>query len=372
MYREQIEIIKKDLEKKIVFLVGPRQVGKTWLAKEIGKNFEKTVYLNFDRREDREIIENESWLDSTELLILDELHKMSEWKNYIKGVFDTKPESMRMLVTGSARLDTFKNSGDSLSGRFFTHRLLPLSPSEVAKTDYKNNKIERFLERGGFPEPFLEEDSVNAARWRKEYVDGLIREDVLNFETILDLKAIKLVLELLRSRVGSPVSYSSIAQDVQISVNTVKKYISILESLFIIFRVIPHSKNIARSLLMEPKLYFFDNGLVDGDEGAKFENMVAVSLYKNVLKLSDATGDELSLNYLRTKDGREVDFCVVKNGIPEYMIEVKNSFKSVSKHLHYFKDRYGIEAIQLAKELRLERTENSVTIRKGINFLQEL
>ncbi len=372
MYREQLELIKKDIDKKIVFVVGPRQVGKTWISKELGKSFKKTVYLSFDRREDREIIENESWLESTELLIFDELHKMKGWKNYIKGIFDTKPAKMKILVTGSARLDTFKQGGESLAGRFFTHRLLPFTPAELLKTDYKENNIDRFIERGGFPEPFLEEDLVNATRWRTEYITGLIREDVLNFENIMDLKAISLVLDILRSRVGSLVSYSSIARDVELSVNTVKKYINIFESLYIIFRVTPFSKNISRSLLKEPKIYFFDNGLVQGDDGIKFENLVALSLLKNTLKNEDTTGENWSLNYLRTKDGREVDLCVVKNGNPEYMVEVKNRDKSVSKNLHYFKDRYDIKAIQVVKELRLEKIDNGVTVRRGIDFLKEL
>jgi len=175
MKREQIEILKRDLKKKIVFIVGPRQVGKTWLAKEIGKSYSNVVYLNYDRREDREIINNESWLNSTELLIMDEIHKMDEWKIYLKGIYDTKPEKLKIVVTGSARLDTFSQGGDSLAGRFFMHRLMPFTPSEVAKTDYKSSNIDRFLKRGGFPEPFLSDSEVDADRWRNQYINGLIR-----------------------------------------------------------------------------------------------------------------------------------------------------------------------------------------------------
>ncbi|MFA5248690.1 MAG: AAA family ATPase, partial [Patescibacteria group bacterium] len=194
MDRQQQNKIIKDLAKKIVFLVGPRQVGKTWLAKEIGKQFKRTVYLSYDRIEDREIIKNEQWPEETELLILDELHKMKGWKNYLKGVFDTKFEHLKILVTGSACLETFRQTGDSLAGRFFVHRLLPFSMAEL-KNEKKPVKIDKFLERGGFPEPFLSEDAVDADRWRSQYVDGLIRTDILDFEKIHDFKAIKLVFE---------------------------------------------------------------------------------------------------------------------------------------------------------------------------------
>jgi len=307
MERKQKKQILKDLNKKMVFITGPRQVGKTWLAKDIAGDFPKSVYLNYDSFSDRKIIKEEIWLEQTDLLILDELHKMPFWKNYLKGVYDTRPEHMKILVTGSARLETFRQSGDSMAGRYFRHRLLPFSPAEV-----NSNSLEKFITQGGFPEPFLAETSTDADRWRMQYLDGLIRTDILDFEKINDFRAIQLVLELLRSRVGSPVSYRSIAEDVGVAPNTVKKYIRILESLFIIFRVSPFSKNIARSILKEPKIYFFDTGMVEKDEGIRFENTVALCLLKHVYYLEDSLGKPYSLNYLRTKDKTEVDFCLVK------------------------------------------------------------
>ena len=156
MYRKQIEQIKKDLDKKMVFISGPRQVGKTWLAKEISKDYKKTVYLNYDNLEDRKLIEKAQWIDDIDLLILDEIHKMPKWKNYLKGIYDTKNNKLRILITGSARLETFRNTGDSMAGRFFKHRLMPFSLAEL-----KGNKLsdtERLIERGGYPEPFLTED----------------------------------------------------------------------------------------------------------------------------------------------------------------------------------------------------------------------
>ncbi|MDA3917277.1 MAG: ATP-binding protein [Deltaproteobacteria bacterium] len=371
MKRFQKEQILKDLDKKLVFITGPRQVGKTWLALDIAKSFSNSLYLNYDNFKDREIIKNQSWLDDVTLLILDEIHKMDGWKNYIKGVFDTKHETMKVLVTGSARLEAFQSSGDSLAGRFFKHRLLPFSPAELSLINEPVN-IEKLITQGGFPEPFLTDDPVESDRWRMQYLNGLIRTDVLDFERIHDFKAMELVLELLRLRVGSPVSYRSIAGDVGISPNTVKKYIQIFESLFIVFRVSPFSKNIARSILKEPKIYFYDTGMVEGDKGLRFENLVAVSLLKHVYAVNDYLGKPCTLNYLRTKDKAEVDFCIAKRLTPELMIEVKLSHENLGKSIINFNRRYSIPGIQLVLNLKHERKERNIEIRKGINYLKSL
>lgn len=371
MYRKQTEQIIKDLEKKIVFIVGPRQVGKTWLAKEISKKYKKTTYLNYDRFEDREIIKKEQWLKDTELLILDELHKMDSWKNYLKGIYDTKEKHLKILVTGSARLDVFRQTGDSLAGRFYTHRLMPFSLAELATNKLAN--INRLIKRGGFPEPFLANNEIIANRWRKQYVDGLIRNDILDFKQIHDFRAIQTVFELLRRRVGSPVSFNSIARDVEISPITVKKYIETLEALFIVFRVIPYSKNIARSILKEPKIYFYDNGLVEGGAGQKFENFVAISLLKHILAKNDYLGQSNNLKYLRIKNKKEVDFALTnsKNKI-ETIFEVKTSEDQLSKNLEYFSDKYNLNAIQLVKNLKREKEIRKIKILSAENYLSKL
>ncbi|MCD6149314.1 ATP-binding protein [bacterium] len=372
MHRKQTNQIIKDLNKKMVFLVGPRQVGKTWLAKEIGKKYQKTVYLNYDRLEDREIIKNERWLESTELLILDELHKMPGWKNFLKGVYDTKKENIKILITGSARLETFRQTGDSLAGRFYVHRLMPFSMAELIDSEYGND-MERFMTRGGFPEPFLSSDETGANRWRNQYIDGLVRDDVLDFEKIYDLKAVQMVFELLRRKVSSPVSYTSIAQDAGISPITARKYIQIFEALYIVFRVSPYSKNIARSILKGSKIYFYDNGLVVGGEGAKFENFVAVSLLKHTLAKNDMLGENNQLKYLRTKEGKEIDFCLANtdNDI-EKIIETKKTDGQLSKNLKYFSDKYNLKAEQVVKELKRERVVDNIKIVKANSYLKEL
>jgi len=371
MERYQKSAILSDLNKKIVLLAGPRQAGKTTLAKEIGSEFNATIYLNYDSARDRKIIEEETWLPSVELLILDEIHKMPNWKTYLKGVYDTKPPHQKILVTGSARLEVFNQVGDSLAGRYFLHRLMPLSPAELKKVGMEAD-LDKFLERGGFPEPYLSKESIDAKRWRQQYTDSLLRIDVLDFENIYNLKAIRLVFDLLRERVGSPISYSSIAEDVSVSPNTVKKYISILEALYVVFRVTPFSRNIARSLLKEPKIYFFDTGLVRGDRGTQLENLVGACLFKHVLGKIDYQAENYSLCYLRTKEQKEVDFALVKDGEIEKMIEVKYANHQVGSGISYFCGKYQLPAVQVVKELKREYVKDGIEVVSADRFLEDL
>lgn len=371
MERFQKNAIIHDLQKKMVFIAGPRQAGKTTLAKQIAKEFSSFQYLTYDRGEDRKIILKEQWLPSTELLILDEIHKMPAWKNYLKGIYDTKLPHQKFLVTGSARLEIFKHVGDSLAGRYFLHRLLPLSPAECHHLDIPYT-IDFFLERGGFPEPFLADSEIDAHRWRMQYTDSLLNIDVLDFENVHHLKTMRLIFDLLRERVGSPISYSSIAEDVAASPTTVKKYINILEALYIVFRVSPYSKNIARSLLKEPKIYFFDVALVKGDKGAKLENLIATSLLKHAFAKEDILGERYRLHYLQTKEHREVDFALAVEDRIEYIVESKWSDPSISAHLRYFHSKYDLPAFQLLKEFKHERIDNGIEVRSANNFLQNL
>lgn len=355
----------------MVFLAGPRQVGKTWLAKELAGSYSTSLYLNYDSLEHREMIQRQDCLPHHELIIFDELHKMPDWKNYLKGVYDTKPVGMRLLVTGSARLETFSHVGDALAGRYFLHRLLPLSLAELSKLQEPLN-LAYLLERSGFPEPYLAENNIEADRWRRQYIESLLNTDLFEYDTIQNMKAIRLLFELLRRRVGSPISYQSLTQDLGISAVTVKKYIDILEALYIVFRVPPFSNNIARSILKEPKIYFFDTGLVVGDSGAQLENFMAVSLLKHIYGRQDYLGEDCGLYYLRTKDGQEVDFAIVKNHEVENMIEVKTSDHDINPVLLYFKEKYGLAATQVVQHLKQARMKSGVTLAKAEDFLREL
>ena len=248
---------------------------------------------------------------------------------------------------------------------------MPLSPAECDRENVPYT-LDRFLERGEFPEPFLTEDLIDANRWRMQYVDSLLRVDVLDFEDILNIRAIQFIFELLRERVGSPISYSSLAEDVHVSPNTVKKYIQILEALYIVFRVTPFTHNIARSLLREPKIYFFDTGLVKGNEGIKLENLVATCLLKHVMSRVDYRAENTSLQSLHTKEGREVDFVIAKDQQIEKMIEVNVSDPPASPHLRYFYEKYQRPAVQIVKELKRERMDDGIEVMEVLTFLKSL
>lgn len=371
MKRFQETQILNDVMKKLVLVVGPRQAGKTWLAKSLSVHFQHPLYLNYDRAGDRSIIQNESWLESTDFLILDEIHKMPEWKNYLKGIYDTKPDHLKILVTGSARLDVLRFSGDSLAGRYFLHHLLPFTPSELSQIG-ESAYLDILIERGGFPEAYLSDNEIDVSRWRQQYIHSLLSIDAQEFSEIHNIRALKLVFELLRKRVGSSVSYQSIAEDVAISPHTVKRYIEILESLYIVFRITPFSTNIARSLQKEPKIYFFDTGLVQGDVGAKFENFAAMCLLKHTLAKNDMEAQEYQLHYLKTKEGAEVDFALVNHGQIEMIIEAKYANEKIPSSLLYFQKKYQFTAILLVKELKKEYQANTITVRKAENYLKEL
>jgi predicted AAA+ superfamily ATPase len=371
MIRPQFQIILDDLKKKMVLLVGPRQSGKTTLAKQLMHYYQNPLYLNYDHIKDRTLIQEQLWLPESDFLILDELHKMHDWKNYLKGLYDTKPEHQHILVTGSARLDLYDQIGDSLAGRYFRHRLLPLSLAELyqAKID---PDLQHLIERGGFPEPYFSETNLDAKRWRAQYINSILSTDIFEVDNIQNLKAFRTVFDLLRHKVGSPISYQSLAEDTGVSPTTIKKYIEILTAVYVIFVVTPFSKNIARSLLKEPKVYFFDCALVEGGAGPILENTIAVSLLKNLYALNDQCAENNVLHYLRTKDSEEVDFAICNQQKVQTIIEVKVSDASISRSLYKFQQRYHFESIQLVQHLKHEYQDKNIKVLNALNYLRHL
>ncbi len=346
--------LRQDLDKKIVLLGGPRQVGKTTLATTLCDN---THYLNYDVVSDRTSILSRSWPRDSELVVLDELHKLNKWKAYLKGVFDDRGAHPRFLVTGSARLDVVKKVGDSLAGRYHYWKLHPLCVKEL-KSDFAPAKaLERILNQSGFPEPFYAEPGFYP-RWAKTHVDIILRQDLIDLERVTDILAIETLLELLAQRVGQVVSYESLAEDLGRSPITIKRWIGLLENLFVIFRVTPHSKNIARSLLKAPKFFFFDTARVQGDKGARFENAVACALLKEIDFQNDRLGAKLSLHYLRDRMGHELDFVVTEAGKMKLAIEAKwaddqfvSGFKAFSGPLTQSKAA-GVQLVAMLKKER--------------------
>ena len=375
MRRYLSDIVPADLDRKMVLLTGPRQVGKTTLAREVMTTYRRPQYLNWDVVDDRRILDGQSWSPRADLLVLDEIHKRPDWKGYLKGVFDGRPADQAILVTGSARMETFRQAGASLAGRYFPLRLHPFSVREwVTLTDARpDDALDRLIERGGLPEPFLAEDPVQAERWRRQYFTDLVREDVLEFSRIQEVRVMRLLVELLRSRVGSPLSMASLARDLRIAPNTAAKYIEILEALYVIFLVRPFHRNVARAILKEPKAYFFDTGYVHGDAGAKWENACAAMLLKHVQFEQDVRGKQVSLHYLRTKDGAEVDFVLCDGGVPAQLVECKHADSQPAPALVKYARLFPqARSVQLVRELRQEAYRQPVSILRGADWLAEL
>jgi predicted AAA+ superfamily ATPase len=364
--------ILDDLRKKMVFVGGPRQVGKTTLAKAIlSKNFPAGIYLNWDYDEDRQDILQKRWSDENDLLIFDELHKFPRWKSWIKGIYDVSHEVHSFLITGSARLDIYRRGGDSLMGRYHYWRLHPFTLDEIPNGFSSKDAFNRLMTVGGFPEPFLDGDERQARRWRRERFDRVIREDVRDLESVRNIQLLSMFLDLLRHRVGGLVRLSNIASDIQISPKTAKSWLEVLERMYLVFSVRPYTKSLPRAVLKPPKVYFFDNGDVLGDEGVRFENLVATSLLKRLHFLEDRDGYCYELRYIRDKEGREVDFAVIKDGHLEELIEAKYSDDSISRHLQYYAERLKPEkATQIVAKIRRPYDKGRIKVIGPISYFQ--
>ena len=386
-YRYLTPYIIDDLKEKMVFVSGPRQVGKTTLSRElIAKDFKTSAYLSWDYKEDRALILKSQWPADAELIILDEIHKYKKWKTLLKGSFDKFSHLYKFLVTGSARLNVFRKGGDSLQGRYHNFRLHPFSLAEYCQRQNSlkimeeltftsiqaDDEFEALYHFGGFPEPLIKQNERLLRRWHREKIERLFREDIREMEQIRDLGSMQILADLLPGRVGSLLSINALREDLEVSFRSASHWLDILEIFYYHFRIYPFSSKGIRSLKKEPKLYLWDWSEI-ADEGKRFENCIASHLLKMVDFLQDYEGYNAKLHFLRDRDKREVDFLVVINNKPWFACEAKLQDGDISQNLIYFKERLKIPFVyQVIKNYNKDVIKNGIRTLPAAKFLAGL
>ena len=342
MKRYSENTIKEDLSEKMVFVGGPRQVGKTTLALNIlgGANEEHPAYLNWDVVQTKQMLLKGELPGDQELIVLDEIHKYKAWRNLVKGYYDQYKSKKRFIITGSARLDHYRRGGDSLQGRYHYHRLHPFTLYELNKVPTAGDSAQ-LLKFGGFPEPFLKGNERFWKRWERERVTRLVREDLTSLESVKEISQLDLLAQILPTKVGSPLSINSLKGDLAVAFETAERWVQILENLYHCFRILPYGPPKIRAAKKEKKLYMWDWSTCLS-MGISFENMVGSHLLKYCHFMEDTEGDTMELKFLRDHNKREIDFVIIKNNQPLFAVECKTGDKAMSTHLAYFAPRVPI------------------------------
>lgn len=363
-------------DKSMIFLSGPRQAGKTTLARMIAASFANSLYFNWDIPRQRTLLiddptffENVERRDATTpLIIFDEIHKYRDWKNYLKGVYDGFHDRFQFLVSGSGRLDLYRKGGDSLAGRYFLFHLWPFTIAEMGKRNvtidsFLNNPLQmtvregdalketwkRLSELSGFPEPYLTNKPTSYRRWSNTYSQQLIREDIRDMTDVKAIHDIEILYTLLPSKVGSPVSVPSFVRDLKASYNTIQNWLSIFERFFLIFSIGSWSRKIARAIQKERKVYLWDTPRIK-EPAARFENMVALELWRAVTAWNDMGHGLFSLHFIKNKDKQEVDFLIANEHEPFLLVEAKLTDTQPSPALRKFQHALKVPAVQLTDE----------------------
>jgi len=358
----------------MVFLAGPRQSGKTTLSKIIAKSFTNSFYFNWDIADDRAMLMgNPNFFESIErrdssmpLIIFDEIHKYRNWKSYLKGIYDRFHEEYRFLVSGSGRLDIYQRGGDSLAGRYFLFHLWPFTIAELARQNTsikdflanpllismeRSNKLKKLWEMlsvlSGFPEPYLSVKETTYRRWSNTYSRQLIREDIRDIVDVKSIQEMETLYLLLPSRVGSPLSISSLMNDLKVSYNSIRNWLSVFERFFLTFSIPTWTSKISRAIQKERKVYLWDSPRIS-DSAARFENMTAIELYRAVTLWNDVGYGNFTLHFIKNKEKQEVDFLIADNNKPFLLVEAKLSDTQPSKALMAFQQKLGVPAVQLS------------------------
>ncbi len=382
-----------EINRQMLFISGPRQVGKTTLSMSLDS---LNHYFNWDDQSDRQkIITGQSQIAETigsiadQTIVFDELHKYANWKNFIKEFYDKyRQPKWRIIVTGSAQLDTSRKGGDSLMGRYFHLSMFPLSVAELLNTATVDENLTRqpqkieqgqweaFMQFGGFPEPYLKANKRFHNQWSALRRSQFLQEDIRSLGAGYDLSKIEILAELITMNTAQTLKYSTLSKHIRVSVETVQRWIALLKQLSYCFTIRPWKKNIGRSLLKEPKLYLIDWSQIQ-DEGKRNETLVANALLKAVTGWSELGFGDFGLFYIRTKEKREVDFLITKDQAPWFLVEVKTSRQTISPQLEYFqkmiqaKHAFQVTINMPYQDMDLFTTDKPIIV-PAVTFLSQL
>jgi len=379
-------------ERQMAFVAGPRQVGKTTLLQSLLD--EKDVTFNWDRPAEREwilkgsdaLLEHVGLMDDLRAadapkprMAFDEIHKFRHWKRFLKGLFDAVDGRASILVTGSARLNIYKRDGDSLMGRYFLYRMHPLSVGELTQRPRDSEALtaipspideatfDALMRFGGFPEPFLRASDRFHRRWSELRQEQLFREDLRDLTRVQEIDQLISLSRLLIAQSGQLANFSTLAKQISVSVDTIRRWLDVLESFYFSYRIRPWFKNVSKSLRKQPKIYPTDWSVVT-DPGARCECFVAGHLLKAVNYWSDCGLGKFALHYLRDTDQREVDFLIARDGVPWVLVEVKKSAKEpLSPALRYFAQQLNVHhAYQAVLDMDYVEADCFTSTREGI------
>ncbi|MBN1960487.1 MAG: ATP-binding protein [Deltaproteobacteria bacterium] len=330
----------------MIFIGGPRQVGKTTLALGLlgpTANERHPAYLNWDDPRVAPSLRKGELPANESLLIFDEIHKYAHWRNLLKGLYDTEKSFRRFIVTGSARLDYYRKGGDSLANRYRYFRLHPLSLREIHNNPGAK-ELDLLSRFSGFPEPFLLQDETEHRIWQRDRLSRVIRQDLRDLERVRETSLIEHLVDLLPEKVGSPLSVANLKQDLEVDHKTVERWLQILENMYICFRIAPYGVPRIRAVKKEKKLYLWDWSAIK-DPAARFENLVASQLLKYCHYTEDTEGYKMELRFLRDTNKREIDFVVLRDSQVEFAVECKTGERPISQATHYFSERLNIPRI---------------------------
>lgn len=373
IYKRYInDSVDEDLKNKMVFVGGPRQVGKTTFALTFlsAPDEKHPAYLNWDDTLTRSSLLRGELPPNEDIIVLDEIHKYARWRNLVKGFYDTRKSDVSFIITGSARLDYYSKGGDSLQGRYHYYRLHPFSIQEV-NTNPSVSDVQGLLKFGGFPEPFLRADERFWRRWQRERLQRVIYDDIRDLENIKEISLLELLAEEIPNRVGAPLSVKNLKELLQVAHETVERWLKIFERMYYCYRIPPYGPPKVRAVKKEQKLYLWDWSIVP-DSGPRFENFVASQLLKYCHFMEDTEGFRMDLRFLRDTDKREIDFVVLKEGRPMFAVECKSGDKNINPSLFYFMKRTSIPRFYQVHEGNKDYEKNGVRVLPVHTFCREL